>query len=59
MKPYGLAALVADLALHVLVACVVAFLVCAVLRALRPMGAIEHHLAAKIAGAALRVVTWG
>ena len=51
MKPYGLAAFVADLALHLLVACVVAFLVFAVLRAVRPMGAIEHHLAAKIARA--------
>ncbi len=51
MKPYGLAAFVADLAVHVLVACVVALLVFAVLRAVRPMGAIEHHLAAKIARA--------
>jgi hypothetical protein len=41
------------LALHLLVACVVAFLVFSVLRAVRPMGAIGHDLAAKIARADL------
>ncbi|HEX3843101.1 MAG TPA: hypothetical protein VHV80_01970 [Steroidobacteraceae bacterium] len=51
MKPHGLVAFLADLAIHLLVACVVAFLVFAVLRAVRPMGAIEHHLAATIARA--------
>jgi hypothetical protein len=52
MKASGLAAFAADLAIHLLVACVVALLVFAVLRAFRPMGAIEHDLAVKITRAA-------
>jgi hypothetical protein len=48
MKPNGLAAFMADLVVHLLVACVVAFLIFAALRAVRPMGVIEHHLAARI-----------
>jgi hypothetical protein len=51
MKPHGFAAFLADLAIHLLVACVVAFLVRAVVRAARPTGAIEHYLAARIARA--------
>lgn len=38
----------ADLVVHLLVACVVAFVVSAAVRATRPMGVIEHHLAARI-----------
>lgn len=48
MKLNGLAAFIADLVAHLLVACVVAFLVFAALRAARPMGVIEHCLAARI-----------
>jgi hypothetical protein len=44
----GLAAFMADLVVHLLVACVVAFLIFAALRAVRPMGVIEHHLAGRI-----------
>jgi len=54
MKPNGLVAFMADLAVHLLVACVVAFLVFAALRAARPMGAIEHHLSARIIRAGSR-----
>lgn len=46
MKPNGLAAYMADLAVHLLVGCVVAFLVFAALRATRAMVVIEHQLAA-------------
>jgi hypothetical protein len=51
MKLRDLAAFVANLATYALAACAVAFLVLAVLHAARPIGAIEHHLAAKIARA--------
>jgi hypothetical protein len=40
-------------AVHLLVAGVVALLVFAVLRVARPMAAIEHHLAARIVRASL------
>jgi hypothetical protein len=53
MKPDGLVAFMTDLALHLLVAGAVAFLVVAVLRVVRPMGAIERHLGARIAWASL------
>ncbi len=53
MKPNGLAAYMADLAVHLLVAGVVAFSVFAVLRVARPIGAMEHHLAARIVRASL------
>jgi hypothetical protein len=52
MKARGLAAFAADFAIHLLVACVVALLVFGVMRAVRPMDAIEHHFAAKITRAA-------
>lgn len=48
MKPHGFAALLADLAIHLVVVCVVVFLVFGILRAAHSMGAIEHQLVAKI-----------
>ena len=54
MKPNGLAAFMADLAVYLLVAWVVALLVSAVPRVARPVGAMEHHLAARIVRAASR-----
>ena len=52
MKPNGLAAFIEDLALHLVVGCVVAFLVFAIMRSVHPVGAIEHELAAGVVRAA-------